>query len=359
MNDLTMDHLEAGLHELADRLEAPASDGTRHAIGRRTGVLRRRRQVRRATAAGALAVALVVGGAVALRHEPTDVEILPAHPPEEDDGALPAFTVDLDGWLVAGASEDQAGVEGTGDAEAALSATQVFRVPDRLDGPTVFLEHTSDSGEVTPPDGGQQVDIGGAVGYVAPLDDDHVFATWDPAGQDARVELRSWGLGTDEVVDFARGLQAKDDAIVYPATSEDRFGFTASELPGGIKEDLLDPGGAFPRLSRTIMLTHSGGTGQITLSARAAGDTSFGNELSGFEETTGVEQVTVLGRPALLLHDGQEPTRWIVQWLEADGTFVHISVTGETADRALVDQVMADLREVPETEWAELMAAHG
>jgi hypothetical protein len=357
MNDLTMDHLEAGLHELADHLEAPASDGTRHAIGRRTGVLRRRRQVRRATAAGALAVALVVGVA-ALRHERTDVEILPSHPPEEDDGALPAFTVDLDGWLVVGANERPADPEGTGDADASLSATQVFRVPNQLDGPTVFLEHTSDSGGVTPPEGGEQVDIGGAVGYVAPLDDDHVFATWVPPGQDTRVELRAWELDPDEVVDFARGLQAKDDAILYPATSDDRFGFTATELPWGIKEALLDPVGASSGRSRTITLTHPGGTGQITLSATAQGDTPFENQLRGFEDRTDVEQVTVLGRSALLLHDALEPTRWLVQWLEPDGTWVSISVTGETDDRTLVDQVMADLREVPEAEWAELMTTH-
>jgi hypothetical protein len=353
MNDLTMDHLEAGLHELADRLEAPASDGTRQAIGRRTGVLRRRRQVRRATAAGALAVALVFGGAVAVRHEQADVEIVPPAHEGDGDGVLPAFIVELDGWEVAGVSEEDTVPEGAAAADILPSAIQVFRVQGRLDGPTVYLEHDNASDTVAPLEGAEQVTIGGAAGYLAQLDDDHVLATWNPAGQDAQVELRAYGLDKADVLAFADGLQARDDIIQYPATSEDRFGFTATELPVGIVEVALDPVGAPPWRSRTITLTHEGGTGQITLTTTARGDTPFENDLRG------VEDVTVLGHPALLLHDTQEPKRWLLQWLDDDGTWVNISVTGETDDRALVDQVIADLREVSEAEWADLVAAHG
>jgi hypothetical protein len=107
-----------------------------------------------------------------------------------------------------------------------------------------------------------------------------------------------------------------------------------------------------------ITLSHPGGMGQITLTTTAQGDTPFEDELRGFQDRTDVEEVTVLGRTALLLHDIQEPKRWLVEWLEADGAFVYISVTGETDDRALVDQVIANLREVPEAEWADLVAAH-
>ncbi|MGH9110694.1 MAG: hypothetical protein ACRDZN_00070, partial [Acidimicrobiales bacterium] len=63
---MSMPGLEDHLHDLADRVAAPATEAARQAIGHRAGVLRRRRQVRNAAGAGvlALALAVVAGGLV-------------------------------------------------------------------------------------------------------------------------------------------------------------------------------------------------------------------------------------------------------------------------------------------------------
>src|SRR4029453_6039053 len=104
----------------------PATDAALEAVRRRTGGLRRRRQVRYAAGAGVLMVMVVAGG-MALRGHRAALEAGPmASARDGSGGPVPALTVDLDGWELVRAEERPADEVHVEDA-AFEGALQVFR----------------------------------------------------------------------------------------------------------------------------------------------------------------------------------------------------------------------------------------
>ena len=363
MNDLTLPDghdlpgLDDRLRDLADRLQAPASDRTRKAIGRRSRVLRRRRHARRAAAGGALA-ALVVVGAVALRHERADVELGPAESPS----GLPALTLDLPGWTVTRAEEhhdvaDLAGLAGAGDGEqrGGESSVQVFRPDDRLDGPVVYLEQSLASDAVIANPGDDEVDVNGAQGYLAELDGGNVSLRWNPASGGGQARLSAVGLDTGQVLAFARDLDQLEDR---------QLGFALSENLRGIQEIILPAGGDEPVDVRQSWLTHDGDAGQelVEIQVDNRGERAFETGLYDLSQVAPwdlAEQVSVLGRPALLRHD-LASGEWVVQWRHDERAWVTVTISSDAGrggtDRTTVDDIVAHLRELSEDGWQALLA---
>jgi hypothetical protein len=348
---MTPPPLEDRLNRLADHLAAPATPDARHAIGRRAATLRRRRQVRNAVGSGLLAL-LIVAGALVLRiDDPADVELEPAGPAP---GSLPALTVDLDGWRIV-AAEETTTTPGTGDTyDPASGSLQVFRRPGDLAGPSVFLHHQAASDAIVADPAAQPVVIAGSEGYLHQTGPESFTVRWTPPVGDSQAYLEARGLTRNEVIQFANGLEVKDDAIRYPPAPDEKFGFVAGKLPGGIQEDPVsatNPGG--PAVRR-LVLERARATADVAIDDRGeAAFEAYLGELLGSDSV--VEEVSVMDHPAVLV-ERPDSGRWSLVWQQTDEATVIASLTG--VGRSTVDDFVGSLREISESEWRDLVAAH-
>ena len=353
--------LEDHLHRLADDLAAPATPEARAAVGRRAGVLRRRRRARTAVAGGVVAMALVGGVAALQRDDPAEVEMGPAGP---DPGALPALTVEREGWEVVEAVDvdvDEEGAAGAevdtaGDAAVPEGSLQVFRIPGELTGPSAFLSHGPASDPVAAEEGDVPVSLGGIDAFLHTASDNAFVLRWNPRGSDTHAVLRTYGLGRDQVLQLAAGLQPKDDDIAYPPAG-DTFGFEATELPASIEEDPLTspPGG--PPAGRHTILQHDQARVEITVDN--LGDRSFESRLAELLTTAeGVSEVTVLERMVVQVErpaGGDSESN--LTWQDAGGVVVHVLITG--VESGFVPFVAGGIQELSADEWRALVTESG
>jgi hypothetical protein len=341
--------LEDRLNRLADHVAAPATPDARQAIGRRTARLRRRRrrrQVRNAVGGGLVAL-LVLAGAAALQANDPDVETDIAGP-----GELPALTVDLDGWQIVDAEDTTAAPDTADVYDPASGSLQVFRRPDDLAGPSVFLRHEGASDPVAETPAAERVTIGGSQGYLEQTGPDRYTVSWNPAQTDSHAYLEARGLERGEVVDFANGLRLKDPDIHYPPTPGTRFGFDAQRPPKGLEEVPVSPASPGSNTVRHLVAERPGATIEITIDDR--GVASFETHLGRLLAAGGAaEEVSVLGHPAVLVEhpDG----RWSLVWRQTDEATVIASLSD--VDRSAVDDFVGGLDEISEGEWQDLKAA--
>jgi hypothetical protein len=347
--------LEEHLRRLADPVEAPASASARGAIDRRVDVLRGRRRARNAMGGGLLVAAIVAGG-MALRGVKTV---------EDQDGqiaasgsGLPAFSVEVDGWDVTEATDQ---FDHAPDPEEWILAgtdvsLQVFRRTGDLIGPVVYVTHSASSDAVVPVDGQESVAVGDAIGAIKQLDDS-VDMIWNPEHGDSTATLKARGLSEDEAVAFAADLEMKDpERISFPPAPDAEFGFVPGELPDGLEEvtGLRSLGPDYQRDNRLLRLAD--GTRTIDVEVANGGAIFFEALLNDLLFTPDeVEQVTVLGHDAVLVHDGKAQ-RWNLVWRHTSDTSVRITLTG--GDRATVDQIVDGLQEISEDEWDDIVAEH-
>jgi hypothetical protein len=346
---MTPPPLEDRLNRLVDQLAAPATPDARQAIGRRATTLRRRRQVRNAVGGGML-VLLVIAGARALQvDDPADVETDVAGP---TGGTLPALTANLDGWRIVSAEETTT-TPAAGDA-GDPGSLQVFRRPGDLVGPSIFLHHVAASDAIATDAAAQPVEIRGSEGYLEQTGPDSFTLRWDPRLNDSQADLAARGLTRDQIIEFAKGLQGKDDNITYPPKPDDRFGFVADQLPKGMEEDPVRPTNRDQSVVRRLSLKRAPGTIEVTIDDR--GEAGFETRLGELLATGGTaEEVSVMGHPAVLV---QRPdiAGWSLVWRQTDGATVHASLS--EVDRSTVDDFIGGLEEITQDDWRELVAAY-
>jgi hypothetical protein len=336
---MTPPPLEDRLNRLADGLIAPPTPEAREAIGHRTGVLRRRRRARQAAGVGALVLAAVAGSIAVTRDTAPEArtDFVDPH------AALPAVTLDVDGWDVVAA-----------DDTVADGSVQLFRVPGAIDGPTIVLRHWVASDPVLPLDGGEEVEIGDVTGYVLQTSAEDVELRWAPPLGDNAAEIVAHGLSRDEVLEFADGLDSRDDAIQHPPLSSDVFGFEAANLPKGVEEDVGADAPDGPAPARRVVAQSASGMAQLTI--QASGDAAYRATVTELEQDGGpTEQLTVMGHPAVAMKhlDG---FGWTVVWQPRAAMTAQMTLPG--VDRAAIDGIVAGLREIDEDEWDALVAAH-
>lgn len=336
---MTPPPLEDRLNRLADGLIAPPTPEAREAIGHRTGVLRRRRRARQAIAVGALVVVAVAGSLAVTRDAAPEAQTDFADP----HAALPALTLDVDGWDVVEA-----------DDTVADGSVQLFRVPGDTDGPTIVLRHQVASDPVLPLDGEEEVAIGDVTGYVRRTSAEDVELRWAPPFGDNAAEIEAHGLSQDEVLEFAEGLESRDDEIHHPPLSDDVFGFEATRLPKGVEEDVGadTPDGTVP--ARFLVAESASATAQLTI--EASGDGAYRATVTDLEQDgESTEPLTVMGHPAFAVEHPNE-FRWTVVWQPRAAMTAEMILSG--VDRATIDGILSGLREIDEDEWDALVAAH-
>jgi hypothetical protein len=346
---MTPPPLEDRLNRLADQLAAPATSDARRAIGRRAGTLRRRRQVGRAVGSGVLLL-LVVAGAVALRlDDPADVEIEPAGPAA---GSLPALTAD--GWTIVTA-EDAATTPAAGEPyDPASGSLQVFRRPGDLAGPSLFLHHEVASDAIAADAGTQPVGIAGSEGYLQQTGPESFIVRWAPPRSDSHAYLEARGFARDEVIQFANGLQLKDDNIQYPPAPDVQLGFVATMLPKGIQEDPVSRADPGRTAVRRLVVERASAAAEVAIDDR--GEAAFEAYLGQLLASGGdVERVSVMDHPAVLV-DGPNSGRWSIVWRQTDEATVVASLSGMS--RSSVDDFVGDLRAISDDDWRALVAGH-
>jgi hypothetical protein len=337
---MTPPPLEDRLNRLADGLIAPPTPEAREAIGHRTGVLRRRRRARQAAGVGALVLAAVAGSIAVTRDTAPEARTDFADP----HAALPALTLDVDGWDVVAA-----------DDTVADGSVQLFRVPGDTDGPTIALRHHTASDPVFPLDGTDEaVTVGPVTGYLHQTSAEDFTLRWNPPLGDNAAEIEAHGLSRDEVLEFAEGLESRDDEIQHPPLSGDVFGFEATRLPKGIEEDVDADAPDGPVPARLLVAVRASAMAQLTI--QASGDGAYRATVTGLEQEGGsTEQLTVMGHPAFAVEHPDE-FGWTVVWQPRAAMTAEMTLSG--VDRVAIDGVVAGLREIDEDEWDALVTAH-
>jgi hypothetical protein len=344
---MTPPPLEDRLNRLADGLVAPPTPEAREAIGHRTGVLRRRRRARQAAGVGALVLAAVAGSIAVTRETAPEAQTDFA-----DNGAVPALTLDIEGWSVVAAEDTEA------ETPAATSdgSVQLFHVPGDVEGPTIALRHHAAGDPVLPYDGAdeEQVAIRGVTGYLRQTGPKDFALRWAPIS-DSAAEIEARGLTRNEVLEFAEGLESRDDEVQHPQLPGDVFGFDATYLPEGLKEDAaLDGPDELARVRR-LVAESTAASAEITI--EASGDTAYWATVEDLEQSAGpAAQLTVMGQPGFVVQHPDE-LRWTVVWQPRAAMTAEMILTG--VDRATVDGIVAGLREIDEDEWDALVMAHG
>jgi hypothetical protein len=297
----------------------------------------------------------VVAGVLAFRgderHGP-DVEMGPITPGEEDEGSLPAITVEADGWEVIDAQEDYDQPWDAGDTNIEfgyVGSLQVFRRPGQLAGPTIVVQHWPASDAVVPRSGEEAVQIGDRQGALHQVDDRRFTLSWNPPTGDSQGYLQAFDLTREQVIDFATGLEAQDGDIDYPPAADDQYGFEATVLPADIEED---PVGPLRERADSRRVELQKGSADVVVSVDDRGEMTFEDKLAGrLINGADVAEVSVEGRPALLVGQGQT---WTVLWRHGDAN-VEVSITGaERWEYGEVDVIIDGLREISEEEWRDL-----
>ena len=336
---MTTPPLEDRLTRLADGLVAPATPEARQAIGHRTGVLRRRRRAMRAVGSGVLVLAVIGGIALTRPDQNPDAEFgVPSQ--------LPVFTLDLPEWEIVAARD---GVT----VEAPAGSEQLFATPGDPDGPRLVLRHVPSSDTFAPATEAEDVvPVGEAEGRLTHPETDELVLRWSPPLGDNTAEIEARGLTQDEVLEFAEGLQAKDeDGFQYPPLPDDTFGFVPTSVPRDLEEDVAEePDGSGP--GHILVAETDSATAELTV--MPADDPARQATLDVLAATAGDrEQLSVLGRPAQLVVEPMELTSWLV-WQPQDGVSAVLEVTG--GDRSTIDTLIGGLHEVSEDEWEALVA---
>ena len=210
---MTPPPLEDRLNRLADGLVAPPTPEARQAIGHRTGVLRRRRRARQAAGVGALVLAAVAGSIAVTRDTAPEARTDFA----DHRTALPALTLDVDGWDVV-AAEDTRPSRRHGRA----ASVQLFQRARRRRG-------TEDRApalgrlrpRACPSTAGRRSQSATVTGYVRQTGaEDFSSGGPRPSATTPPRSRRTASPGT-RCSTFAEGLQSRDDEIQYPPLSGD------------------------------------------------------------------------------------------------------------------------------------------
>ena len=183
---MTPPPLEDRLNRLADGLIAPPTPEAREAIGHRTGVLRRRRRARQAAGVGALVLAAVAGSIAVTRDTAPEAQTDFA----DDGSAVPALTLDVDGWDVVEAVDTEAETP----AAASDGSVQLFHVPGDVEGPSIALRHWAASDTDVPLAGEDEVTVGAVTGYLRQTGGKDFVLRWAPPIGDNAAEIEARGL---------------------------------------------------------------------------------------------------------------------------------------------------------------------
>ena len=325
--------LEDRLDDLAAGVHAPPTSDARAAIGTRARVLRRRR---RALAAGSgVLAALAVIGAVAVTRASTPDESTVA---ADGDADLPALAIALDGWEVE-LAEDTVGGDAGGAGDGSV---QTFRSPEDPAGLNVVLRHQSASDALAVEPGDDEVTVGDDPGLLREDDAGGIVLEWQHPGVDAVARIEASGLSRAEVLEFAGGLDARDDAISYPPEPGDTFGFDQTATVRGLVER--------PATIRHVVQTDGIARAEVTIAT--ADRDQFEAILDDLRSTGPSEDVTVMGRTGVLV-SRPEDQLWQVAWQPSEGTVARMVVLG--VDRAGADAVMAAVQVLGEEEWDALV----
>jgi hypothetical protein len=344
---MTPPPLEDRLNRLADGLVAPPTPEAREAIGHRTGVLRRRRRARQAAGVGALVLAAVAGSIAVTRDTAPEAQTDFA----DDGAAVPALTLDVDGWDVAEAVDTEAETP----AAASDSSVQLFHVPGDVEGPSIALRHWAVSDTDVPLAGEDEVTVGAVTGYLRQTGGKDFFLRWAPPIGDNAAEIEARGLTRDEVLAFANGLETRDDELQYPPLPGDEFGFVTTYLPPGVEEDAVPDTPDEPAPARRLVAESTAAMAELTIAA--SGDAAYWATVSDLEQSGGpLEPLTVMGHPAFLVAHPDE-FRWTLVWQPRSATTATMTLSG--VDRATIDGIVTGLREIDEDEWDALVTAHG
>jgi hypothetical protein len=343
---MTPPPLEDRLNRLADGLVAPPTPEARQAVGARTRVLRRRRRARQAAGVGALVLAAVAGSIAVTRDTAPQAQTTFSNP----HAALPALTIDVDGWDVVAAEDTEAKTP----AAAGAGSTQLFHVPDDVDGPTIVLRHWAASDPVVPIEGAgeEEVVIVDTMGYLRQTGAEDVALRWAPPLGDNAAEIEAHGLAPDEVVAFAEGLESRDGEFQYPPRTGDVFGFEATSLPDGLEEESVAPDEPAP--ARRLAAESASAMAELTV--EATGDSAYWATVSDLEQSGPAEALTVMGHPAFAVEVPDE-LRWTLVWQPRPGTTGKLTLSG--IDRTSLAGILSGVREIDGDEWDALVAAHG
>jgi hypothetical protein len=345
---MTPPPLEDRLNRLADGLIAPPTPEAREAIGLRTGVLRRRRRARQAAGVGALVLAAVAGSIAVTRDTAPEAQTDFADP----HAALPALTLDVDGWDVVEAEDTEAQTP----AAASDGVVQLFHKAGDVDGPTIALRHQAAGDPVLPLEGADEdaVTIGEVTGYLRQTGAEDFVLRWAPPLGDNAAEIEAHGLARDEVLAFARRLESRDDELQNPPLPGDVFGFEATYLPDGLEEDTVPVTADEPAPARRLVAERASARAELTI--EASGDVAYWATVDDLQSAGPAEQVTVMDHPAFLAGRPDE-LGWTVVWQPRGATTARITFSG--VDRSEIDKVVAGLREIGDDEWDTLVSAQG
>jgi hypothetical protein len=347
------ERLRTGLRSSAETVSVP--DDLPARIERR--ITLRRRQALTARVAVTIMVLSLAGGALWLNaNDTTDVSTgsPPADPtrwadwqPPPAGETLPALTVEADGIEVAGASEDSGPIEPAPEGVILgppWRSFQVFRQPGAYAGPTAYVSTRQSAGPSAPVLPSETVEVDGHDATLSTYVPAVPRLSWKLAG-DIEVSALFWSMTTDEILEFANGLEERPDGS----------GFDATALPQGIEEDPMESVPMTTFANRELGF-RAGADTFIELHIDRSDEAEFESFVEDRLETTdAVEQLTVLDRPAVLIHY-EDSDRWSLQWRHTTRDHVELDVTG--ADRASLDRIIAGISEIDEATWQDLVAAH-
>lgn len=346
------ERLRTGLRSSAETVSVP--DDLPARIERR--ITLRRRQALTARVAVTMVVLSLAGGALWLNTNDTaDVSTgsPPADPtrwadwqPPPAGETLPALTVEADGIDLEGASEHSGPIEPAPEGVILgppQRSFQVFRQPGAYAGPTAYVSTRQSAGPSGPGLPSETVEVDGHEATLSTYVPAVPRLSWKLAG-DVEVTARFWSMTTDEILEFANGLEERPGGA----------GFDATALPQGIEEDPMESVPMTTFAFRDLGF-RSGSDIFVELHIVRSDEVDFESFVEDrLDSADAVEQLTVLNRPAVLIHY-EDSDRWSLQWRQTTRDRVELDVTG--ADRASLDRIVAGIREIDEAAWQEL-AAH-
>jgi hypothetical protein len=348
------ERLRAGLQRSAEVVTVP--DDLPARVERRIMVRRRRALLTRA--AVTMLVLSVVGGALWLGNNDqarVTTDTPPADPtrwadwqPPAAGETLPALTVEADGVDFEGASEAGGPIEPPGEGVILgppPRSFQVFRQPGAYAGPTAYVSTRQSMGPGEPGRPYETVEVDGHDAILSTYVPAVPRLSWVLAGG-IEVSARFWNMTTDEILEFANGLEERAGGS----------GFDATALPQGIEEDPIEsvPTTTFANRDLTF---RSGSDTFVELHIVRSDELDFESFVEDrLDSADAVELLTVLNRPAVLIHY-ENSDRWSLQWRHTSRDRVELDVTG--FDRASLDRIVAGIREIDEAAWRELAAQPG